>query len=62
MAAQRLLGDLDRDLVVARVGEVDLGDTRQRRDVVADALAEDLERALVDVAGERDLERVAPDG
>jgi hypothetical protein len=46
VAAQRLLGNLDRDLVVARAAHLHLGDTGQRGDLVARSLAEHLERPL----------------
>jgi hypothetical protein len=62
VAAEHLLRDLDRDLVGARTGELDLGDARKRRDLVAHALAELLETPLVHGARDRDVRDRAADG
>ena len=54
VASQGLLRDLDRDLIGTRRHQLHLGDAVKVRDLVAHLLAQSLQGALVDVAGDGD--------
>ncbi len=61
VSQQRILRDLDGDLVGTRGDQLDVGDSRERRDLVAHLLAEKLESRLVHITRDRDVQHLEAD-